>query len=203
MNCKMCQLSYTVLVSSNPTFSPQFLTFLSYICWTLWRDSSFWCLCWKELFVQSMFPWELSLAVKMIYEGWWRSEQDRNRELVWQHQIKIYISKYYLQCHPIMLPSRVLSEILKLSVFLQGSRVQTVEVLTVMKKTLTCMSGDCTVAFLFSLCRANEMWVIFLTHFSVTSWYMGESSVTERSEKFRLILLVIPLVMENLLWEAV
>lgn len=46
--------------------------------------------------------------------------------------------------------------------------MQTVEVLTVMKKKLTCMSGDCTVAFLFSLCRANEMQVIFRSHFSVT-----------------------------------
>lgn len=52
-----------------------------------------------------MSSWELSLALKMIYEGWWRSEQDRNRESVWQHQIKRYISEYYLQCHPMMLPS--------------------------------------------------------------------------------------------------
>lgn len=62
------------------------------------------------------------------------------------------------------------------------------------------MSWECTAAFLFSL---QGQWNVghILTHFSVTSWYVGEPAVTEISEKFRLTLLVIPLVMENL-WEA-
>lgn len=47
-----------------------------------------------------------------------RDDEDWSRpgidSLVWQYQIKSYVFEYYLQCHLVMLPSSVLSKVLKL-----------------------------------------------------------------------------------------